>query len=146
MQISEPAFRTDRLNVFRMDIRPSEFHQLRAVFLGFLDRDDVVPHPAVTATVWVHGPYTGHTLEMITTVVDHQREGLATEMVMGIEQYLQGKLHIDATAREGKWLIAAVERAQGRARQSSKGLNTPLRQQEIKAAYFAQRRREECQS
>jgi hypothetical protein len=134
----QPTFRTARLSVFRADIRPTEDHSFRAVFLGFLVEGDI-PCPAVTATVFIHGPYNGHTLDMIHTLDAGRRTGLATELWLGIEEYLGGHLYADAKSDEGEALLAAVRRARGPSVHDRRDFDNLEKQEEIKEAYLQQR-------
>lgn len=105
--ITTPCFQTQSLNVFRNDIKPNDVTNTRAVFFGFL-RDEEICWPVVTATVWVHGPYLGHTLEMIQTHDDHRREGLARELWLGIEEFLDGAVLAIPDSPEGAALAESV--------------------------------------
>ncbi len=133
--ISAPDFQTELLNVFRNDIKPNDLAKIRAVFIGFL-RDEDICWPVVTATVWIHGPYLGHTLEMIQTHDDHRREGYARELWLGIEECLDGAVVAILDSPEGEALAESVAQARGSMGRTTPDLTDPEVQLQIKQAYL----------
>ena len=134
--LTAPDFCTDRQNVFRIEIKPSEICNQRSVFLGFLN-DEETPFPVVTATVWVHGPYYGHTLEAIHTQDAYRLQGLATELWLGIEQHLDGVLWSDSGMVPA--LVAAVDRAHLKTGRQRPDYNNPRVAEQIEREFKRQR-------
>lgn len=135
--VSTPEFQTQRLNVIRNDIKPNDLTKLRTVFLGFL-REEEICWPVVTATVWIHGPYLGHTLEMIQTHDDHRREGYARELWLGIEECLDGTIVAIPDSPEGEALAESVALARERIGRTTPDLTDPTVQLQIKQSYLRQ--------
>lgn len=109
-----PAFRTERMNVFRFDNIVTQYHAPRAIFLGFLNYD-AEPYPVVTAVVWINSPVRErHYLNWIQTSDRERRQGLAKELWLGLEKYLGSSVYAHAASVGGEALLAAIERTPGR--------------------------------
>ncbi len=135
--LARPTFCTPRLNVFRVDIKPTDLNHFRAVFLGCQNDDETMPWPEIIATVYLHTP-TGHYLEMIESLT-HPRNELATELWLGIEQYLGAHLDARAVTDEDAALVAAVRRARGPSVQEQDDDNDPEKLEQRKRAFSQQR-------
>ncbi len=135
--IVKPYFQTIRLNVFRNDITPNDLTKIRAVFFGFI-RDEDISWPVVTATVWIDGPYLGHTVEMIQTHDDHRREGYARELWLGIEECLDGAALSIPGSPEGEGLADSVAQARKDMGRTTPDLTDPEVQLHIEKAYLRQ--------
>lgn len=133
--LNTPEFQTESLNVFRTDIQSSDLAAMRAVFLAFCRYADV-PWPIVSATVWIDGPYLGHTMDMIQTHEGHRSEGLAKELWLGIEEYL-GSAVIGLP--EDKGIALSVAKARERIGRMIPDRNDPAVQEQIMQAYLRQR-------
>ena len=130
-----PEFRTERLNVFRINIKSSETTKVRSVFLGF-SRDEEIPWPVVSATVWIDGPYLGHTLEMINTHDNHRQVGFARDLWLGIEEHLGGAVSAIPESPEGAALARSVANAREALGRPATDLNDPSVQTSIRQNYL----------
>lgn len=92
----------------------------------------------MTATVWINGPYLGHTLEMIQTHDDHRRERYAIELWLGIEECLDGAVLAIPGSPEGEGLADSVAQAREDMGRTTPDLTDPEVQLQIEQAYLRQ--------
>lgn len=87
--VNDPVFTTDRLRVFLLQCIPSDgVYCEKDVFVAFRT-DDEVAYPVCTATLDLPaGEYANrHYVEWIETNEGHRRNGIARELLKGIERY-----------------------------------------------------------
>lgn len=102
----DPTFKTARLNVFEVEILPTDNHEPRLVYLGV--RHDIdCPMVIATATVW----WGMRWLEMVEVNDLHRRQGIGLEFLNGIEEHLATDLHKNAVSEAGEALLAALDKA-----------------------------------
>lgn len=137
LPVTEPDFVTDRLRVFRFNIKSDELQLRRAVFLAFHSEEEI-SYPIVTATVWVNGPYVGHLMEMIATHDEYRREGFAKELWLAVENHLDGIVTPDSQTEKspGAALVSAIAMEHQRLGRTVPDLNDPVVQEKIRLAYL----------
>jgi len=132
---AKPVFRTKRLYVYQLDIKPPQTLQ-RAVFFGVLKHDEL-PWPVVTATVLLFAPYTSHTLQSIWTMEWYQQTGYAKELWLGIEKFLDRAVGPGALVSDaGKALASSVERARPKSRERFYDSDDPQFDQQLKDEFM----------
>ena len=107
--LAQPVFDTERLRVFRIDVKPNDIDGTRAIFIGFLKEEDC-PYVVITATVHLDAPNIGHYLEMIHTHDFWRGGGCATQLWLGMEKHLGARVKADTITEDGRKLQEAVDR------------------------------------
>ena len=136
--LNTPEFQTERLNVFRIDIKANDSMRTRAVFIGFY-RDEEVAWPVVSAIVDIDGPFLGHTMDKIEFHDDALLEGLDSERLeeelwLGIEDYLGSAVVTEES--ESTDISLSVAQARKQLGRTTRDLNDPVVEEQIKQAYL----------
>lgn len=105
----KPVFETKRLRVFLITVEPSDYCASdKDVFIAFRT-DQEWAAPVVVATIATAFQSIGDWVEWIETVSDMRREGLAAELVAGIEKHYGRDLELTGATPEGEAFCEAIE-------------------------------------
>jgi hypothetical protein len=110
--LPEPAFSTERLNVFVVAAVPTAEHAWRLVYLAFTKDKDECGYPLVVATVFPN-PVLGLFVEWVETMEFQRRSGFALELTLAIERHLGAELTSSGATPAGEALIAKREASRG---------------------------------
>jgi hypothetical protein len=102
MTADSPAFETSRLRVFEVAVKPTNIHSVRRLFVAFR-LDDESPGVAATVLMWDAAQSGSHLpwVDWLETSTSCRRDGIATELVEGIERHLGAQLDLSPVTAEG---------------------------------------------
>lgn len=103
------AFTTKHLNVFQCTLKPNRHCVERLFFVGFMKDEDQPAH-VVTATVMPEFIEGSAYLDWIETHPLFRRQGLATEMFVGIYAFIGRPIATDGATLEGEHFCDSIER------------------------------------
>jgi hypothetical protein len=104
----QPVFQTGRLDVFCVTCtRNPALGVPRDVYLAFHRHQDI-PRPVCLCTVWPKCPIDGLPyVEWIEVISDDRRSGIATEKLLGIQDFI-GPMIADPVTHAGEKLVEAL--------------------------------------
>lgn len=97
-------FSTKRFDIFSVQVeRNPAIGAPRWVYMAWHHSEDV-PHPVCTVTIW------GSWVEWVETISECRRDGIATEVVRGLEEHFGEPLNMSGATDAGTAFCDAFER------------------------------------